>query len=207
MPGVGFETFVPKQVDTKFVVRNITVGTRQQKTIRIFQYPILAGKERDLLAIPVVSEADIRHSLLKGELRTKAICGEIKVIDSNIDLIQFDPEQKAFLESICITDGLTECPCDEGGSLTYSWRQQISLIGIQNSINRIFTTPETFVDGIFDGNEFHILIRHNGRDLVLGVDFTISESGGLGTGFDTIAFISFAPKKRSVIVADYVVEV
>ena len=196
MPGVGFETFFPKQVDTKFVVRNITEGTRQEKTIHIFQYPIPAGRERDLMDIPVVSEADIRHSLLKGELRIKALCGEIKVIASNIDLIQFDPEQRAFLESICITDGLTECPCDADGyaaALPYAWR--------------IFTTPDIFINGTLFGNEFHILLRHNGRVLVDGKDYILSESGGAGTGYDTIIFTAFSPRPRSQLFADYVIDI
>ena len=210
MPGVGFETFFPKQVDTKFVVRNITEGTRQQKTIHIFQYPIPAGRERDLLSIPVVSEADIRHSLLKGELRIKALCGEIKVIASNIDLIQFDPEQRAFLESICITDGLTECPCDADGyaaALPYAWRQHIELVGTKDNVNRIFTTPDVFVNGTFFGHEFHILLRHNGRVLVDGKDYILSESGGAGTGYDTIIFTAFSPRPRSQLFADYVIDI
>ncbi len=205
MPNVGFETFFPKRVDTVFIVQNITQNTPQEKTIHIFGYPIPAGKERDLLAIPVVSEADIRHSLLKGELRVKGENGEICVTRSNIDLLQFDPEQKAFLESICISNGLEVTT----GILNFSFKQNVPLIGVKNDSNRIFTvpSPDKFINGSFGLNEFRILVRHNGRGLLPGIDYTMSESGGFGTGLDTINIITFKPIADSTLVADYVVKV
>lgn len=214
MPNVGFETWLPKRPDTVFIVQNITQGTPQQKTIHIFQAPIPPGKFRDLLALPVVSEADIRHSLLKGELRIKAECGEICILRSNIDLIQFDPMQKAFLESIACSvdaiDGL-ECECPTDGYveavIPYLFKQNVELLGDKNNSNRIFTvpSPDKFINGTFEGNTFRILIRHNGRVLVEGVDYSVSESGGVGTGFDTI-LLTFTPKPRSQLYANYVIE-
>lgn len=117
MPGVGFDTFFPKTKNTKFVVRNITNGTPQEKVVRVFQYPIKPAGERDLLTIPEVSEADIRHALLKGSLRIKLELGELRVVDSNINLLQFDNEQKSFLQSVGITNGL-EITAFGGGTLT-----------------------------------------------------------------------------------------
>jgi len=207
MPNVGFETFFPKKVDTVFIVQNITIGTPQERTIHIFGYPIPAGKQRDVLAIPVVSEADIRHSLLKGELRVKGQNGEICVTRSNIDLLQFDPEQKAFLESICINNGLEVS--GGGGTLDFSFKQNVLLIGTKNGSNRIFTvpSPDKFINGSLGLNEFRILIRHNGKGLLPGVDYTMSESGGIGTGLDTIKIINFKPVADSTLVADYVVKI
>lgn len=205
MTQVGFSTFVPKMVDTVFIVQNVTLDTPQEKTVKVFAFPIHAGQTRDLLAIPQVSEADIRHSLLKGELKTKFICGELRVTRSNIDLLQFDNEQKEFLESVGITEGLEVMGV---GDIPFVFKQEQELVGIKNSINRVFTVPapDKFIEGSFGANEFHVLIRHNGRELVQGIDFTISESGGASTGFDTINFVSFIPKARSTLVADYVVE-
>jgi len=100
---VGFETFFNKRVNTKFVVRNIAPGN---KCLHLFMYPINNGDTRDLLDIPTVSEADLRHSLLKGELLVKFLAHELEVVESTIDLLQFDPEQLAFLQSIGITTGL-----------------------------------------------------------------------------------------------------
>jgi hypothetical protein len=207
MPNVGFETFFPKRVDTVFIVQNITKDTPQEKTIHIFGYPIPAGKERDLLSIPIVSEADIRHSLLKGELRVKGENGEICVTRSNIDLLQFDPEQKAFLESICIDNGLEVA--GGTGTLNFAFKQNVLLLGIKNSQNRIFTVPapDKFINGTYGLNEFRILVRHNGKGLLPGIDYTMSESGGAGTGLDTITITSFKPVSNSTLVADYIVKV
>jgi len=107
MSNTGYDTFFVKKSTTKFVVMN-TAG--QGKRIRIFQYPILNGETRDLLAIPGVSEADLRHALLKGNLRIKLETGEARVVESNIDLLQFDitgpDSQLLFLQSVGVVDGL-----------------------------------------------------------------------------------------------------
>lgn len=206
MPNVGFGTFFPKRPDTKFVVLNQTQGTPQEKTIRIFQYPILAGETRDLLAIPAVSEADIRHSLLKGELRRKAECGEYCIVESNIDLIQFDEVQKAFIESLACSPGVIE-GLEAGSGFNFAFKQNILLLGTKDNHNRVFTTPDKFINEDIGSNSFRILIRHNGKGLIPGVDYTLSESMGVGTGFDTITFIQFAPKAKDTLIADYVIRI
>jgi len=137
-------------------------------------------------------------------LLTKFKAKEIEVVFSNIDLLQFDDCQKEFLESIGITEGLGVVG---GGDISFAFKQQVELIGIKDKSNRVFTVPDIFINGTFGANSFHILIRHNGRDLVEGTDYLLVESGGSGTGFDTIVLTSFAPKPRSVLVADYVVEI
>ncbi len=90
-------TFTAKDVSTVFVVRNVSLS---RKTIKIFGMRIGWGRSYDLLTIPDVSESDIRHSLLKGELKRKADAAEIFVVRNTIDLTQFDNEQRTFLESI-----------------------------------------------------------------------------------------------------------
>ena len=192
-------TLFPKAPSTKFVVRNIAPNN---KTVRVFNTPIRNGDTYDLLCVPDISEASIRHSLLKGELLIKFRCLELFVVDSDIDLLQFNDEHKAFLQSIGITKGLEVT----GAILNFAFKQGVSLLGTRDGTNRVFTIPEDFLNGIFGNNIFRILIRHNGRVLVLGVDYTVSESGGAGTGFDTIMF-TFAPKKKSELFADYVIEV
>lgn len=88
--------FFQKLPSLKFVVRNVSP---QLKTINIFNYPILYGQTRDLLGIPEISEADIRSSLAKGELANKIRVRAIKIVESSIDLLQFDPEQRNFIAS------------------------------------------------------------------------------------------------------------
>lgn len=195
MPGVGFNTVFKKQCPTVFKVKNIA---NEGKRIKIFTLPIKNGYVRDLMAIPHVSEADIRHSLLKGELNRKILAKEIYIVESNIDLLQFDPCHKQFLIDAGITVGL-----DAG--IQFSFKQGIELIGVLNDDNRTFTTPEIFINGSFGNNEFRILVKHNGRDLVETIDYFVSESGGSGSGFDTI-ILTFSPSPESILVADYVVE-
>jgi hypothetical protein len=88
---------------TSFVVENIAVP---DKLVRVFQFPIPIRGTRDLLKIRGVGEADIRASLLKGELRVKILAKEIRVVQSDIDLLQFNLDEKSFLQSAGVVDGL-----------------------------------------------------------------------------------------------------
>lgn len=204
MPGVGFNTVFPKQCPTVFKVKNIA---KENKRVKIFTLPIKNGAVRDLMDIPHVSEADIRHSLLKGELNIKLRCKEIIVVDSNIDLIQFDPCHKQFLIDSGITQGLEAIGGGgEPADIPFLFRQSQELIGLKNGTNPIFTTPDKFIEGTYGNNEFHILIRHNGRTLQEGTDYIVAEGGGPGTGFDTIIFKCTLPDEDSELVVDYVIE-
>ena len=122
--------FPLKNPSTRFIVKNIAPGN---KRIRIFQYPILNGETRDLLSIPGISEADLRHSLLKGQLLQKLRSKEIIVVDSDIDLLQFNDDQKLFLQQSGITKGL-EVTAFGGGGMTEAQhktlRQLIHLVDV-----------------------------------------------------------------------------
>jgi hypothetical protein len=174
-----------------FVVRNII--TNSNKTIRIFDYPIPVGTTRDLLRVPGVSESDIRASLLKGELRNKLIAREIDIICSDIDLIQFNDIQKSFLMNAGVITGLN------GGSGTGGFDvQDDSLIGIQNSVNAIFTTHDKFKHA----GQFKEVIFVNGLRNHIPEDYSIMESGGPGTGYDTVIFTD-PPLVDDLITIDY----
>lgn len=82
----------------------------------------------------------------------------------------------------------------------------IYLIGTLDGTNRIFRTPDKFVHA----NGLSIDVFHNGRRLVetptadaRSGEFFCTESGGAGTGFDTINLLTFIPVVRSVLVSDY----
>jgi hypothetical protein len=95
--------------NTHFIVKNTSGSSTtspDQKTISIFNYPINWGENRDLLQIPGVQEADIRASLLKGVLRHKFLNGDIALVSSNIDLLQFSDKQRAFLFRFGFTEGV-----------------------------------------------------------------------------------------------------
>lgn len=99
------DIFAPYQKrNTSFIVKNII--TNSNKTVRIFQYPIPVGKQRDLLDIPGVAESDIRASLLKGEILHKLLAQEITIVFSDIDLLQFNTAQKSFLQQSGVVVGL-----------------------------------------------------------------------------------------------------
>jgi len=101
---MGNNSFAPGSHNPNcFIVKNITT---EPKTIMIFNYPINPGCTRDLLRIPGVAESDIRSALLKGEIKHKILTGDITVLCSDVDLLQFNNTQKAFLESAGIENGL-----------------------------------------------------------------------------------------------------
>jgi hypothetical protein len=89
-------------------------------------------------------------------------------------------------------------------------RVGVELVGPKNGANRIFrTTPDFFVHDP-SGSGKTIELYHNGRLLVqtdtynpgLG-DYVVEESGGVGTGFDTVNLLTFSPIERSSLVASY----
>lgn len=203
--------FVQKVKTTKFVVLNIAENL---KTLQIFDYPILAGETRDLLSIPHVSEADIRHSLLKGDILIKLHAQEIRIVETNIDLLQFDPIHKQFLKDSGVLIGtevgegqLTIEVIDKlntavSGGMPVKFHTNMPLFGVRNSINRSFTTSDKFLNGPYLGSDYTIEINHNGRHLYPD-EYSILESSP-GDGFDTIVFKTFAPTQFSILLAAYV---
>jgi hypothetical protein len=89
-------------------------------------------------------------------------------------------------------------------------RVGVPLVGPLDGTNRVFrTTPDYFVHDLA-GNGKTIEVWHNGRRLIQtathnpGVgDYWVEESGGVGTGYDTINLLTFAPVGRSSLVANY----
>jgi len=79
---------------------------------------------------------------------------------------------------------------------------QVELIGAKNGVNVTYLVPDKF-------NEEKIRVYRNGvrqmRDDVGACDIEVEESGGPGTGFDTIIFVDRAPVAGENLFADYVV--
>lgn len=102
---MGMNVFAPNQPQCgQFVVRNTSP---QKKTIFIFNYPINLYETRDLLKIPGIYEAEIKSSLMKGTLRRKFLNGDIELVISNIDLLQFTDCGIQYLEGYGFTTGVT----------------------------------------------------------------------------------------------------
>lgn len=199
---MGMDSFAPgSKVNGCFIVYNMSP---QVKTINIFTYPINYQCFRDLIQIPGVSESSIRASLLKGELRYKIKALDIVVVCSDIDLLQFNAAQKAFLESAGIVNGLSVTST----GFPYLFRNEQSLIGIQDGTNRIFfvPSPDKFLDGTQpDGNAFAIYVYFNGLKQQQNIDYVVAESGGIGTGFDIVQFITKTPQSNTTLSASYVI--
>ncbi len=82
------------------------------------------------------------------------------------------------------------------------FRRNIILIGAKNGVNQTFTTPDKFVR-----TPFTEVVYHNGvvQEEGAGNDYTLSESGGPGTGYDTVHF-SIAPYAWEKLTIDYMIK-
>jgi hypothetical protein len=80
-------------------------------------------------------------------------------------------------------------------------KHDVLLLGIKNSLNMVFTTPDKFYQTLYRS----IRIFFNGQRYLVGIgnDYTVSESGGPGTGFDTVTLLSVAPRPLDILTADY----
>lgn len=87
-----------------------------------------------------------------------------------------------------------------------SFRWDVPLDGVIDGANKTFTVPasEKFVQS---GN-VHIRVYLNGQRLFAGAsnDYTVSESGGVGTGYDTVD-LSIAPVTGDLVTVDFVIAV
>jgi hypothetical protein len=75
------------------------------------------------------------------------------------------------------------------------------LAGATNGVNMSFATPEAFMHA---PPGVSIRVHLNGQRLLLTDDYTVAESGGPGTGFDTVVLL-FAPRSGDKVFADYFV--
>jgi hypothetical protein len=191
----GFAPFLKK--NGCFIVRNVTPD--RNKTIKIFQYPINYNQTRDLLQIPGVAEQDIRASLLKGELLHKILAKDIVVECSDIDLLQFNDTQKKFLQAAGIINGLQV----GSSNIDVLRKEDIELVGLVDDSNTVFTIPS----GVFIQNTtYKIIVYKNGVKQVFLDDYFIAESGGPGSGYDTVILVvppTTTPSPVDIITADY----
>ena len=72
------------------------------------------------------------------------------------------------------------------------------LTGPINGVNKIFTTSEKFMNT----GGMIIRVHLNSVRLFFTDDYTLSESGGPGSGYDTVTLVN-APKSSDRVTADY----
>jgi hypothetical protein len=87
--------------------------------------------------------------------------------------------------------------------LLEKFRWNKDLVGTKDGVNVAFNTPDVFVQS----GSVLIRVYRNGQRLRLGAsnDYTVSESGGVGTGYDTVTFNGPAPLLYEELTADYLV--
>jgi hypothetical protein len=78
-----------------------------------------------------------------------------------------------------------------------------NLVGLRNGVNVMFTTPglEKFSHNL---PFLDVSIYFNGSRLALLDDYLVTESGGSGTGFDTIMLLVPPPRADDHLLADYI---
>lgn len=78
-----------------------------------------------------------------------------------------------------------------------------NLVGPRDGVNVMFTTPglEKFSHNL---PFFDINIYFNGSRLALLDDYLVMESGGPGTGFDTVMLLVPPPRSDDHLLADYI---
>jgi len=89
--------------------------------------------------------------------------------------------------------------CRVGSALnTDRFKYGIPLIGDVNGVNVMYLTPDVF-------EPTSLRVHYNGQKLHEGAveDYTISESGGVGTGYDTVT-LNFAPFGDDRVTANYI---
>ena len=81
-----------------------------------------------------------------------------------------------------------------------------NLIGPKDGINVQFKTPglEKFAHNL---PFFDISVIFNGSRLALLDDYLVSESGGAGTGYDTVILLVPPPLSDDHLLADYIIRV
>lgn len=79
------------------------------------------------------------------------------------------------------------------------YKVEIPLLGPKNHANLAFTTPDKFLPTT-------IAVYLNGIRIKRGVgeDYVVSESGGPGSGYDTITLLGPAPRSTEQLFADYI---
>jgi hypothetical protein len=75
-------------------------------------------------------------------------------------------------------------------------------VGPRDGINLVFTTPDYF----FVSTYVSCSVYRNGVRLESGTDndYTIAESGGPGTGYDTVILKAFPPLPPEKLTIDYI---
>lgn len=93
--------------------------------------------------------------------------------------------------------GFSGSAADSGGIAENRLRYNVELIGTKNGVNTVFTTPDLFLP-----ETLRVYWAGVRQIEAAASDFTVSESGGAGTGYDTVT-MAVAPLADDNLLADY----
>ena len=79
------------------------------------------------------------------------------------------------------------------------YKVEVPLLGPKNHSNHDFTTPDKFLPTTLAVYLNGIRVKRG-----LGEDYIVSESGGPGSGYDTITLLGEAPRSIEQLFADYI---
>lgn len=91
--------------NTSFIIKNTAPGP---KKLTVMGQPIQPGQSIDLMKVPGIGEAEIRASLVKGELQKRLASGYLTVVFSDIDLTQYNSSQQVFLKDHGVNQGINQ---------------------------------------------------------------------------------------------------
>jgi hypothetical protein len=136
-----------KQASVVFKIKNVS---KIRKTLSIFNIRLKYNNIIDVLGIAGVSQNDIENSLLKGQLRNKILSGDIIVVESNIELLQYDESQKQFLENAGVVSGVNGGALDivtptSVGVLPASGSDYGSIPFVNNEEEVVWGRPDRFI--------------------------------------------------------------
>lgn len=173
-------------------------------------------------------KGDNKIGLVKPNIQTQLVEGKNDFTISNDDQTQVnlnvsptsidlsDPDSRIALSvqenivsldtidssyDLAIGDNKVQLSLDAGifGITENKFKFNINLAGIKDGSNLVYTTPHKFTENSFR-------YYRNGVRQRSGIsnDYTISESGGVGSGFDTITLVAFPPLPWEELMADYI---
>lgn len=139
---------------------------------------------------------------------------------SEIDLVLEQTNVELVLDktdAVCVEVGVPGPPGSAGptgpqgpagiGISTADIREDEQLVGAINGLNQTYLLPNS-EKALYADPGLKIKVSLNGVRLHEGAanDFTVSESGGVGTGYDTITLVHIAPISGDLVTADYIID-
>lgn len=192
---------------------NVTVSVTSDPIVVCDAPQVVEVFETNSSVITIVVEEDCDEIVIAEDGAQLAIIVDIDGSDVLVEIVED--------ELVCIEVGAQGPGGPEGpegpqgppgvGIPLSRLRVNETLSGAMNGVNKVFVLPssEKAIHDIpgpqialyYNGNRLHPVESRGG---VSTDDFSVSESGGAGTGFDTVTLTHVAPKPGDRVSSDYI---